>query len=56
MARTIVAAKLERLRTGNERTRELVRRSHDSLVISEKLLKTEVPKIRHPKALTWPGS
>jgi hypothetical protein len=42
------SAKLDRLRAGNDRTRELLRRSNGLIAKSEDLLKAEVPKVWHP--------
>jgi hypothetical protein len=44
-----IAAKLEKLREGNERTRQQLRKSVAQIALSEELLKMPVPKVWPPK-------
>jgi hypothetical protein len=48
MAR-FAAAKLDRLRAGNERTLEQLRKTCKQLALSEKALRLPVPKVWHPE-------
>jgi hypothetical protein len=43
------AAKLERIRAGNQLTRDLLQKSRKQLALSEKVLKLPVPKVWHPE-------
>ena len=45
----IVAGQLERQRSANELTKQIVIRAYERIAISEALLKFKVPRVWHPE-------